>query len=251
VAIVQRMMLLDTAKCIGCKACQVACKQWHELPADTTSFTGSYQNPTGFSDNTWTYVKFKEYSDLTGKLNFLLFKNQCRHCVRPKCQPRNPKGVKRFTNGFVLYNDNCTWENVRLSSAEKIWRDNLVGDPAKKAYTIELFTDACPFRVPRYNDYLDKFVKCDFCFNRFGGEYSVAYRGANPTTACEMTCPPGAIQTGSVAEITALATARYKKVRKDYPEASLYTGGFGRTNVVFLLTQSASSYGFEPNTRGL
>lgn len=239
-------MFIDTSKCIACKACQVACKQWHSLPADATTFTGSYENPPEFSGNTWTYIRFIEYPDYYGKLQWLFFKNQCRHCIRPKCQVRCPKGVRRLRNGIVLYTEACTLANVRLTKAEKTTLTDLggLGTEAGRAYVTELFIDSCPFRVPRYNAHLGRFVKCDFCFDRFSGAYGITHRDGEPTTACELTCPPGAIKTGKVADIAKLARKRLDEVRVDHPAACLHTGGFGRTNVLFLLTEDASNYGF-------
>jgi len=245
----ERMMFIDTSKCMACKACQVACKQWHSLPAEVTEFTGSYQNPPGFSDNTLTYVKFKEHED-AGKLQWLFFKNQCKHCIRPKCQQRNPKGVLR-TSGIVLYTEFCTWQNVRLMTTAEITEYNALDEEGKKAYKIELFVASCPFRVPRWSDGANRFVKCDFCYDRFNGVNPITYRDGLPTTACELTCPPGAIKTGTVAEITALANARYAKVKLTYPKACLYNGGFGKTSVLFLLTAYPSSYGAEPLAQAL
>ncbi|MDI9506519.1 MAG: 4Fe-4S binding protein [Bacillota bacterium] len=56
----QKTMLIDTSKCIGCRACQAACKQWNQLPAEETEFKGSYENTTRFSPVTWTKIAFRE-----------------------------------------------------------------------------------------------------------------------------------------------------------------------------------------------
>ena len=57
----QKSMLIDTSLCIGCRACQAACKQWNQLPAEKTTFTGSYENPARFSPITWTKIVFREH----------------------------------------------------------------------------------------------------------------------------------------------------------------------------------------------
>jgi formate dehydrogenase iron-sulfur subunit len=212
------MMFVDATKCIGCRACQVACKQWHTLPAETTVFEGEYTNPPDYSGSTFTYVKFTEF-ERRNRVNFLFFKNQCRHCVRPKCQVACPNGVERTREGFVIFNEDCTPENLR-----------------------EDIEAACPFNVPKFNG--TKYVKCDFCIDRFGGYYTT-YRDGKPTTACELTCPPGAIVTGTAADITKLVTDRFAEVRRDNPYASIYSGNYGRTHVIYLLAEKASSYGLE------
>ena len=79
-----KMMLIDTSKCIGCKACQIACQQWNQLPAEDTTFTGSYQNPPALSGINPNVVTFTEFED-NGHMKWLFFPNRCRHCVQPLC----------------------------------------------------------------------------------------------------------------------------------------------------------------------
>jgi len=295
------MMLIDTSKCIGCKACQVACKQWHSLPADgdegtatsstntslidsaktwainqwtdmrvliregtgtresktivsntateltvdsawttnpdgtseyaiTTNFTGSYSNPPDVSGTTLTAVKYTEFEDIRKKLYFVFFKKQCMHCNQAECQILCSKGVEKTREGFVIFNDKCKPENVRVPGNEA----------AKKA----AFLACCPYDIPRFDDFTGRFVKCDFCVTRFGGYYTT-YRDGKPTTACELTCPPGAIKTGPAKEIMKLAKERLYdvKVNLNHNKATLW-GGRGR--VVFLLTEHYSNYGLPP-----
>ena len=231
------MMFIDTSKCIGCKACQVSCKQWHQLPVEPTTFTGSYQNPPNVSRDTFTMVKFTEF-EREGKLKWLFFKNQCRHCLRPKCQRACPKGIKRTKEGFIVFNENCIPANLKapykaLDDAKPDAEKNLGG--------------ACPFNVPRYNPDLGRYVKCDFCFDRLdslnAGKYASTYRDGCATTACELTCPPQAIITGTVGTITPIAKKRFNKVKKNLPYASLYWGKYGRTQVLYLLAEAPASYG--------
>jgi formate dehydrogenase iron-sulfur subunit len=235
------MMLIDTSKCIGCKACQVACKQWHSLPAEDTTFTGSYSNPPDVSGKTLTAVKFTEFEDVRQKLYFVFFKKQCMHCNQAECQIFCPKGVEKTREGFVIFNDKCKPENVRLPGATL--------EEKKQA-----FLDCCPYFIPKYDEDNDRFVKCDFCANRFPSGYcgpscSITYRSGKPiptstgpTTACEFTCPPGAITTGPAKQIMTFAKERlYEvKVNQNHPKAMLW-GGRGR--VVFLLTEHYANYG--------
>lgn len=229
------MMFIDTSKCIGCKACQVACKQWHQLPAETTTFTGSYTNPPDLSGTTLTHVKFTEYEDdIGGKLKWLFFKNQCMHCNQAECQILCPKGVKKTSQGFVIFTDKCIPANVKAQ-----------GDEADK---IAAFLACCPYHIPRYDATTGRFVKCDFCFNRFnGGGYGIytTYRDGKPTTACELTCPPGAIVTGNAKDIMALAKQRLYEVRFNLNHFNATLWG-GRGRVIFLLTEHYSAYGLPP-----
>jgi len=224
------MMFIDTSKCIACKACQVACKQWHSLPAEETTFTGSLQNPPDVSGSTLTNIRFTEYENVRGKLLFLFFKNQCRHCIRPKCNKACARGVEVTAEGFVIFNEDCTIANLRVSGTT---------DDEKK----ENFKNTCPFKIPRYNETLGRFVKCDFCVDRFNSDFYLGHREGKPTTACEFTCPPGAIYTGPVTDVRGRALARLRALKVNNKKANLYQGKYGRTQVIFLLTETAKAYG--------
>jgi formate dehydrogenase iron-sulfur subunit len=235
-----RTMFIDTSKCIGCKSCQVACKQWHSLSAESTTFTGSYTNPPAYSGNNLTLVKFTEFVRPKkgledARLTWLFFKNQCRHCMRPKCQKMCPKGVKRTSEGLIIFNDNCTLANLRLPTKTPDWT------PEEK---IQMFKDSCPFKVPAYNTVSGKFVKCDFCVDRFASSVNpCTKRNGKYTTACEFACPSNAIQTGDAPAMTKIIQNRFKVVRKTNTSACIYKGNYGTTQVVYLLTEAAKSYG--------
>ena len=88
----------DTTICIGCKACEVACKQWNQLPADGFRFTGhSYDNTSMLSATTWRHVAFMEQprtADGTGKsVNWLMMSDVCKHCANPGCMEACPTGA--------------------------------------------------------------------------------------------------------------------------------------------------------------
>jgi formate dehydrogenase iron-sulfur subunit len=235
------MWFIDTSKCIGCKACQVACKQWHSLSAETTSFTGSYTNPPDLSEKTLTNVNFQEMQS-GGKLMYTFLKRQCMHCNQAKCQAKCPKGVEKTSEGFVVFNDDCTPENVRLTKKQK----NGLTPEQILALQMQLFLTSCPHLVPRYDAATNKFVKCDSCFDRFGGGGNyTTYRNGSPTTACELTCPVGAIVTGDKNVIMAAAKARLKKVKSKNNKATLW-GGRGR--VIYLLTENPANYRIQLGT---
>ena len=59
----EKVKLIDVSKCIGCRGCQIACKQWNQLPAGSTLNSGTYQNPPDLQANTWTMVRFQEIAD--------------------------------------------------------------------------------------------------------------------------------------------------------------------------------------------
>lgn len=84
-------MLHDIARCSACRACMVACKQWHDLPADmSTPFEGQYQSHATLTPTTWTLIRMTERTDDKGKFNWDFVKTQCMHCVLTKSQLNFP-----------------------------------------------------------------------------------------------------------------------------------------------------------------
>ena len=80
-----KTILVDVSRCTGCRGCQVACKQWNELPATDTVQTGSYQNPPDMNGDTYKIVRFREGRHENGKPYWNFFTDMCRHCVNPPC----------------------------------------------------------------------------------------------------------------------------------------------------------------------
>ena len=77
-------MFTDTSLCIGCRACQVACKQWNELGLETPEWTGTYQNHAHFTEKTFRLVRFIEAPGAkpNGDLAWLLMSDVCKHCAQ-------------------------------------------------------------------------------------------------------------------------------------------------------------------------
>jgi len=103
-------MLIDTTQCMGCRGCQVACKQWQELKAEKTTFFGGagYQNPPNLSADTFTLITFTETEDENG-LHWTFAKRSCMHCDEPACASVCPVGaLTKEANGAVVYDaDKC------------------------------------------------------------------------------------------------------------------------------------------------
>ena len=95
--------LIDVSKCIGCKACQVACMEWNDLRDEVGSCVGSYDNPPDLSEQSWTVMKFREYEDEKGKLEWLIRKEGCMHCSDPGCLKAcpSPGAIIQYANGIV------------------------------------------------------------------------------------------------------------------------------------------------------
>lgn len=119
--------LIDLTKCIGCRACQIACKQWNQLDAEETDFfTGEgYQNPPAMSADTFTRIKFRDYQR-DGHSEFSFHKEMCMHCNDPACASVCPVGAfYKSEEGPVVYR-----------------ADRCIG--------CRFCMIACPFGVPKY-----------------------------------------------------------------------------------------------------
>jgi len=90
-------MFTDTSLCIGCRACQVACKQWNELPMEAPEWTGSYQNQSHFTDKTYRLVRFFEETDAKGQMKqWHMMSDVCKHCADAGCLNACPTGAISF-----------------------------------------------------------------------------------------------------------------------------------------------------------
>ena len=146
----------DTTVCIGCKACEVACKQWNQLPADGFDWTGnSYDNTGELSATSWRHVKFIEQlpdkgvpvlpgpdSDAFDPGRWLMMSDVCKHCVAAPCQQACPTGA-------IIHNE---FDNVYIQP------DICNGC----AYCIA----ACPFGVITRSTIDGHAHKCTLCFDR-------------------------------------------------------------------------------------
>ncbi|MBI9080898.1 MAG: formate dehydrogenase [Pseudodesulfovibrio sp.] len=205
-----KTFFIDLTKCTACRGCQVACKQWKKLPAEKTENWGSHQNPKDLSGITLKLVRFNEVEE-DGKIQWLFFPEQCRHCVEPPClDAMTVPGsiVHDKETGAVVYTD--------LTAKEK---------------DKEAFQASCPYDIPRINTETGMVVKCDMCIDRVK---------AGMLPACVATCPTGAMNFGDRDEMLALAEKSLTKAQKKYPNAELIDAESVR--VVYLVQTDADSY---------
>jgi formate dehydrogenase iron-sulfur subunit len=197
--------LIDISKCIGCKACQVACMQWNDLRDEVGTQHGIYDNPVDLTDQSWTVMRFSEYKNADGRLEWLIRKDGCMHCEDPGCLKACPApgAIVKYANGIVDFNSS-----------------NCIGC----GYCIA----GCPFNIPRISQKDNKAYKCTLCSDR------VAV-GLEP--ACVKTCPTGAIQFGAKVDMVARGVKRTADLKeRGFANAGLYDPpGVGGTHVMYVL----------------
>ena len=97
-----KSILIDTTRCTACRGCQVACKDWHGLPAIKTKQTGTHQNPPDLNPCNFKIVRFSEHLDDKGVVHWNFFPDQCRHCTNPPCVRVCPtQATYQLPNGIV------------------------------------------------------------------------------------------------------------------------------------------------------
>jgi len=230
----RRGFFTDTTLCIGCKACEVACKEWNQLPQDGYTFTGmSYDNTGELSGSTWRHVAFVEqFAGNQGR--WLMESDVCKHCTHAGCLDVCPTGaIVRTEFGTVVIQDDVC---------------NGCG------YCVV----ACPFGVigQRVDAKPDEHKthprgtmgKCTLCYDRLK-------IGEEP--ACAKACPTESIQYGRVDELRERARRRLEEVREiklrgdAFDGAQLYLNGendgIGGGGSIFLLLDRPEVYGLPPN----
>jgi formate dehydrogenase iron-sulfur subunit len=200
---------IDTTLCTACRGCQVACKQWHDLPAEETKNRGTYENPPDLSFDTYKLVRMRE-EIIDGQLRWLFFPEQCRHCIEPPCRDTagEPSAIfKDSGTGAVIFTANTQYLNAD-----------------------EIIT-SCPYNIPRKSSDGKLLAKCDMCIDR-------VQNGLMP--ACVQTCPTGAMNFGERDKMLELAQSRLGAVKKFAPKAQLVDAD--DVEVIYLIAYDPMRY---------
>ncbi|MCM2333652.1 MAG: 4Fe-4S dicluster domain-containing protein, partial [Anaeromyxobacteraceae bacterium] len=222
--------LVDTTRCIGCRSCQVSCKQWNGLEGVKTEAPGAglgLQSPRTLGAETFTVVTFSELADAEapGGLRYVATKRQCMHCDDPACASACPvTALAKEGNGAVTYDaDKC------LGCRYCMW--------------------ACPWGVPtaEWSSLAPKIRKCTHCADRAAlpapterngkpltAEEQAAYAAKLGQPACVKQCPAGALKYGKKADLLKEAHARIAAQPGKYVDHVYGEKEAGGTSMLYL-----------------
>jgi formate dehydrogenase iron-sulfur subunit len=221
----------DTTICIGCKACQVACHQWNDLPAghgptrqSLPVLSGdSYDNTGSFSDVNWRHVKFIEQfspDPQRRQAAWLMMSDVCKHCVNAPCLEVCPTGAIIRTEFDTVYIHEPACNGCR---------DCIAG---------------CPFGVIHMSETRHVAQKCTFCYDRLRQDLA---------PACAQACPTQSIRFGPIRTLKQLAEQRVQQLRKEgQATAHLYGADdkiLGGLNAFYLLVDQPETYGLPSNPK--
>ena len=218
--------LTDSTLCIGCKACEVACKEWNEIDADAWGLSGfSYDNTLALGHSTWRHVKFVEGTPEPGvggnspqQVSWEFSSDVCKHCEVAGCLEACPTGalVRTEFGGVYLQPDICNGCSYCVVS--------------------------CPFGVVQKNEEDGRAFKCTFCTDR---------QKAQLEPACAKACPTQSIKFGRLSELREQATDRLETLHeRGMTDAQIYdpleTSVKG-THAIFLIRGEPQTYNLPPN----
>jgi formate dehydrogenase iron-sulfur subunit len=183
--------LVDIDLCIGCKACEVACKEWNDLEVEETHNFGGYQSHEDLTASTWDLMRFNEVEVEDNGIAWLIRKDSCFHCEEPGCLLACPApgAVVQYENGIVDFD-----------------QDKCIG--------CQYCISGCPFDIPRFDSATKKVYKCTMCVDRISN-------GMEP--ACVKACPTGAIRFGTKQDMLHYGEEKVAKLKdRGLDEALLY-----------------------------
>jgi formate dehydrogenase iron-sulfur subunit len=201
----------DTTLCIGCKACEVACKEWNQLGGHAPRFGDGYDNTGQLDDQNWRYVQFHERTTAKGGVAWSMMSDVCKHCAQASCMEVCPTNAIIKTEFDTVYIQPDVCNGCRDCIA------------------------ACPFAVIGYDESSGLARKCTFCYDRLQ---------ANLVPACAKACPTESIKFGDLSAMRTAAAQRLTQVRgQGMSEARLYgETEYGGLHALFLLTDRPEAY---------
>ena len=214
----------DTSVCIGCKACEVACKEWNQLPGNEPAFGDGYDNTGQLDAQNWRHVQFIDrVADQTSNVGqgraWLMMSDVCKHCTHASCMEVCPTDaiIKTEFDTVYIQPDVCNGCRDCIS--------------------------ACPYGVIEMDKNKNVAQKCTLCYDRLQNSME---------PACAKACPTQSIQFGPVKELKLTAVKRVNDLHaQGVTEAQLYGADdsvYGGLNAFFLLMDKPETYGL-PNAK--
>ena len=206
----------DTTLCIGCKACEVACKEWNQLPGHAPRFGDGYDNTGRLDEQNWRHVQFHERTTPKGGVAWNMMSDVCKHCALASCMEVCP------TNAIIRTEFDTVYIQPEVCNG---CRDCIA---------------ACPYNVIGFDEASGLARKCTFCYDRLR---------ASLTPACAKACPTESIKFGDLGTMRDVAAVRLNQLRgQGMSEARLYGDKeYGGLHALFLITDKPEAYGL-PNT---
>jgi formate dehydrogenase iron-sulfur subunit len=183
--------LVDIDLCIGCKACEVACKEWNDLETEETHNFGGYQSHEDLTPATWDLMRFNEVELNDNDIAWLIRKDSCLHCEDPGCLLACPApgAIVQYENGIVDFDQ-------------------------EKCIGCQYCISGCPFDIPRFDSETKKVYKCTMCVDRISN-------GLEP--ACVKSCPTGSIRFGTKEDMVHYGEEKVAKLKdRGFDDALLY-----------------------------
>jgi len=218
--------LTDATLCIGCKACEVACKEWNEIPADGLVWSGlSYDNTQSLGASTWRHVLFLEQplaagpqrTDTKDPLRWVFLSDVCKHCANAGCLEACPTGsiVRTEVGSVFVQKDVCNGCGYCVVT--------------------------CPFGVIDRRPEDGRAFKCTFCYDR---------QKAGLIPACAKACPTQSIQFGNLEELEERGKNRVRELHeRGYQDANLYDPQdttVGGLHAFFVILGAPENYNLPP-----